>query len=147
MGVARFIDGNMFLDCCGCQVTNLFSPNKQIFKVMMIVLVAHYLLFFILIKVEAYDVILSSSSPESCNHSSYFDSISHKCKSCGNFQISSDDHLSCECGFGYYPEFNEKSKAIECLRCDQSIQPEICLKSNLTCESYDIKGTYSLNSL
>jgi hypothetical protein len=128
-------------------VTNLFSPNKQIFKVMMIVLVAHYLLFFILIKVEAYDVILSSSSPESCNHSSYFDSISHKCKSCGNFQISSDDHLSCECDFGYYPEFKEKSKAIECLRCDQSIQPEICLKSNLTCESYDIKGTYSLNSL
>nr|CAH0112295.1 unnamed protein product [Daphnia galeata] len=91
------------------------------------------------LQVEAYDVILSSSSPESCNHSSYFDSISHKCKSCGNFQISSDDHLSCECDFGYYPEFKEKSKAIECLRCDQSIQPEICLKSNLTCESYDIK--------
>ncbi|XP_046440894.1 meckelin-like [Daphnia pulex] len=104
----------------------------------MIVLVAHYLLFFILKKVEAYDVILSSF-PESCNRSSYFDSISHKCKGCGVFQISSDDRLSCECGFGYYPEFNEKSKAIECLRCNQSIQSEMCLKSNLTCEPYDIK--------
>ena len=106
---------------------------------MMIVFVVYFFLFFILNKVEAYDVI-SSSSPASCNRSSYFDSISHKCKSCGVFQISSDDHLSCECGFGYYPEFNEKSKAIECLRCDQSIQSEMCLKSNLTCEAYEIKG-------
>lgn len=146
VGVARLIHerNDVFSDIVGWLIGWLLGNkyalrNKQKFKVTMIVLVAHYLLFFILKKVEAYDVILSSF-PESCNRSSYFDSISHKCKGCGVFQISSDDRLSCECGFGYYPEFNEKSKAIECLRCDQSIQSEMCLKSNLTCEPYDIKG-------
>lgn len=107
----------------------------------MIALLTHLLLFLILIKAEAYDVI-SSSAFGSCNRSSYFDSISHKCKNCGIFQKASDDRLSCECEVGYFSEFNEKSKTTECVRCDQLAQSETCLKGNLTCESYAIKGKH-----
>ena len=105
----------------------------------MTVLLTYLVFALILIKAEAYDVI-SSSTFGSCNHSSYFDSLSHKCKNCGIFQKASDDRLSCVCDIGYIPEVSEKSKTTECVRCDQSTQSETCLKTNLTCESYAIKG-------
>lgn len=99
------------------------------------------LCFFIFVgSIEAYDVI-SSLTYDSCNYSSHFDSLSHTCKSCGVFQKASDDRLNCECDVGYYAEFSEKSKVIECVHCNQNtIHSDTCLKSNLTCGSYDIKG-------
>lgn len=103
-------------------------------------LIAPLCFFFFIEITEAYDVI-SSLSIDSCNQSSYFDSLSHTCKSCGIFEKASDDHLNCECDVGYYAEFNEKSKVTECVRCNGNvIQSDSCLKSNLTCESYEIKG-------
>lgn len=106
---------------------------------MTITLVVSLSLSIFLRNIEAYDVI-SSFSFDSCNHSSYFDSLSHSCKSCGVYQKASSDHLSCECEIGYYPEFSKKSKTVECSRCDSTTQSEFCLKSNITCELYDIKG-------
>lgn len=106
------------------------------------------LCFFLFIEsLEAYDVI-SSLSFDSCNRSSYFDSLTHTCKSCGIFEKASDDHLNCECEVGYYAEFSEKSKVTECVRCNQhAIQADTCLKSHLTCELYEIKGMlYMLKS-
>lgn len=106
---------------------------------MMIVLVVSHVLYLVFVRVESYDVI-SSLSPKNCNDSSYFDSLSHKCKSCGIFQTASRDRLSCKCDVGRYPGYSEKTKSIECVSCVQSFQSDTCLKDNINCELYDIKG-------
>lgn len=105
----------------------------------MIVLVVSHVLYLVFVRVESYDVI-SSLSPKNCNDSSYFDSLSHKCKSCGIFQTASRDRLSCKCDVGRYPGYSEKTKSIECVSCVQSFQSDTCLKDNINCELYDIKG-------
>lgn len=113
----------------------------------MCVLLVLFIFISLIDQLKTYDVI-SIVPIESCNQSSYFDSMSHICKSCGPFQKRSEDQLSCECEIGYYPGFDEKSKKIECLRCDDNSRSVLCLKVNLICDFYDIKGlhfTYSFD--
>ena len=97
---------------------------------------------------NSYDVIEDYISPASCsatNDTNYFDSLFHRCKSCGANQTSSEDRLSCKCLPGYKISFSEKTKSLECVTCEHAIQREICLKENHTCGLYDIKGCFFYN--
>lgn len=95
--------------------------------------------------VIAYDVVYDVS-PEDCNQTSFFDPITHKCRSCENLQTPSSDRLDCQCEKGYHMEVNEKSKAAECITCNSESQ-EICALDNLQCDLYDVKGTKTVQSL
>lgn len=103
--------------------------------------------FFFLIAIKfagAYETI-DNLSVESCNQSTYFDSVGHKCQNCSPFQTASEDRLSCRCNTGYHPEYSEKSRALECVKCDDARQSVYCQTENLTCGVYDIKGLSRLS--
>ena len=116
----------------------------------------YFCVFIKIFKSDSYDFIEDYTSPDSClltsetdppifneTRSKYFDSLYHKCKQCAAHQTTSEDRLSCQCQPGYKIWFNEKSKNFECAKCDQVLQPEICMKESHQCDSsYDIKGNF-----
>lgn len=104
------------------------------------ILTAFFFLLLWIDSLQSYDVI-SYITPEMCNKTSYFDSLSHQCKSCGKHQLADFNHLTCKCEPGFYLEFNERTKRNECFSCDTKPQKKLCLLANLTCDAYDIKGT------
>lgn len=96
-------------------------------------------LLLVIKSLKSYHVI-SYITPEMCNQTSYFDSLTHQCRPCEKHQLADSDHLTCKCEFGFYLEFNEKTRRNECFSCDVKPQRKSCLLANLTCDLYDIKG-------
>ena len=89
---------------------------------------------------EMYEVIVNVA-PEDCNSSSYFEPVSHVCKSCRPLQESSENRLSCRCGTGLHAEFNEQSKSYDCFNCNAVNYSSICSLESLVCDKYEFKGT------
>ena len=125
--------------CVGCY-DNLMK-NKQYFwnEKMRRMVIYCIFVFAVISGGGAYEVI-DNLSLANCNQSSYFNSLAHKCQTCSPFQTASDDRLSCRCETGYHPEFSDKSKAVECAKCDDASRSAYCKVENLTCGVYDIKG-------
>ncbi len=105
------------------------------------------ILFSLTISASTFEVI-DYVSPENCNQSTYFNSLSHQCLGCGPLRTASGDHLTCQCESGYHQEFNYRSKTFECIKCEEETTftngSDFCRRENLTCGTYDIKGISSI---